>query len=75
LINTTGKVARVWTIRRPQLNPPFPAFNRAIEDAVQQWEFEPLLVQGKPAPVCIAVTTYIDWQQLGPKRWTTKAYM
>jgi outer membrane biosynthesis protein TonB len=41
---------------------PFPAFNNAITDAMQQWEFEPLLVQGKPAAFCMTVTVNINWQ-------------
>lgn len=62
LINNTGKVAHVWPIREVKFVPPFPAFNNAITDAMQQWEFEPLLVQGKPAAFCMTVTVNINWQ-------------
>jgi hypothetical protein len=62
LINNAGKVAHVWPIREVQFVPRFSAFNDAMTDAMQQWEFEPLLVQGKPAAFCITVTFNINWQ-------------
>jgi hypothetical protein len=62
LISSTGRVAHVWPIRAVKFVPPFPAFNNAITDAIQQWEFEPLLVQGKAMPVCMTVTININWQ-------------
>jgi hypothetical protein len=62
LINNTGKVAHVWPIREVRFVPPFHAFNDAITDAVRQWEFEPLVVQGKAMPVCMTVTVNINWK-------------
>jgi len=62
LINNSGKVVGVWPLREVEFTPPFPSFNSAITDAIRQWEFEPLLVQGKPAPVCMTVTVTINWQ-------------
>jgi hypothetical protein len=62
LINNTGRVAHVWPIREVKFVPPFPAFNSAITDAMKQWEFEPLLVRGKPAAFCMTVTVNINWQ-------------
>jgi hypothetical protein len=41
LVDTNGKVSRVWTAREVQFKPPFPQFNEAIVAAVRQWEFEP----------------------------------
>ena len=61
LINTSGKVVRVWPIREVEFEPPFPSFNSAIADAIRQWEFEPLILQGKAAPVCMTVTVNINW--------------
>jgi hypothetical protein len=61
LIDGTGKVTHVWPIREPELTPPFPAFNAAIVDAIRQWEFEPLIVEGKPMAVCMAATLNINW--------------
>ena len=62
LINNSGKVVRVWPIREVQFKPPFPSFNSAITDAIRQWEFEPLIVQGKPATVCMTINVNINWK-------------
>jgi TonB family protein len=62
LIDNSGKISRVWTLREVRFVPPFPAFNNAIADAIQKWQFEPLLVQGKATPACMTVTINIDWQ-------------
>ena len=62
LINNSGKIVRVWTLREIRFAPPFPAFNDAITHAIRQWEFEPLLVEGKALPVCMTVTININWQ-------------
>jgi hypothetical protein len=61
LINNSGKVVRVWPIREVEFKPPFPSFNSAITDAIRQWVFEPLILQGKAAPVCMTVTVNINW--------------
>jgi hypothetical protein len=42
-----GAVVNIWSIREFLFNPPFPPFNRAIEDAIRQWKFEPLTVKGQ----------------------------
>lgn len=34
----------------------------ATTDAIRQWEFEPLLVQGKAMPACMSVTVNINWR-------------
>jgi hypothetical protein len=62
LVSQSGKVARVWPLREVRFTPSFPAFNTAITDAIQQWEYEPLLVRGKAVPLCITVSINIDWQ-------------
>ena len=62
LINNSGKVVRVWPIHEVEFTPAFPSFNSAITEAIRHWEFEPLIVQGKPAPVCMTVTVTINWQ-------------
>jgi protein TonB len=62
LIGSSGKIARVWALREVRFVPPFPPFNNAITDAIRQWEFEPVLVQGKAMPVCVTVTVNINWQ-------------
>jgi hypothetical protein len=60
LIDTAGDVTHVWPTREDTFMPP--EFNRAIVDSIRQWEFEPLVIQGKAVPVCMAVTVFINWQ-------------
>jgi hypothetical protein len=62
LIDTNGRVSRVWTVRGVQFRPPFPHFNEAIVAAVHRWEFEPAQLDGRAVPVCMAVSTIVDWQ-------------
>ena len=59
LIDSSGKVPRVWSRREVRLVPPVPAFTDAITDAVRQWEFEPVVGKGKAVPVCMVVTVHI----------------
>ena len=61
LIGIDGGVVRVWTTRAVRFTSPFPPFNRAIVDAIQQWKFEPYRVRGQATPVCLPVTISIDW--------------
>jgi hypothetical protein len=62
LIDTRGKVSKVWAIREVNFKPPFPAFNQAIVDAVGSWEFEPTTVASVAVPICITVTFNINWR-------------
>lgn len=61
LIGVDGSVVRVWTIRDVRFKPPFPPFNRAIVDAIQQWKFEPYRVRTQATPVCLPVTITVDF--------------
>jgi hypothetical protein len=47
LISDSGKITHVWPIREVEFRPLFPPFNNAITEAIRQWEFEPVLVQGR----------------------------
>jgi len=51
------------SVRQPKKvrNAAFPAFNRAIVDAIRLWEFEPLLINGRATPACSTVTVTIDF--------------
>lgn len=62
LIDAQGRVSRIWTIQGFRFTPPFPAFNRAIVDAVGRWEFEPVAVDGKAVPACMTVSVGVNWQ-------------
>jgi hypothetical protein len=59
LVDTDGKVRRVWTLREVEATPPWPEFNQAIITAIGQWLFEPTVVQGRRVPVCMTVTVGI----------------
>jgi outer membrane biosynthesis protein TonB len=61
LLDERGRVAHVWPIREPRLKPPVPAFNAAIVDAVQEWQFEPVFVNARSSPACLTVSVTIDW--------------
>jgi hypothetical protein len=62
LLDRTGAVSEVWTIREMQFSPPFPAFSRAVVDAVWQWRFEPATIDGKAIPVCMTTTVRVDFE-------------
>lgn len=62
LLDATGTVSQVWTIREMQFIPPFPAFNRAIVDAVSQWRFEPATIDGKAIPLCMTFSVGVDFE-------------
>jgi TonB family protein len=62
VVNATGKIARVWTIRPLRIRPPFPPFNKSIVDAIQRWEYEPLRVNNEPRPFCVTMTININLQ-------------
>jgi hypothetical protein len=61
LIDTKGRVAKVWPIREPRFTPPFPQFNQAIVDAVKESLYEPLVIDGRARPVCGTMTVNINW--------------
>jgi outer membrane biosynthesis protein TonB len=56
LIGVDGKVRGVWPVKEVEFSPPWPEFNEAIEAAVRQWVFEPTKADGRPVPVCMAVS-------------------
>lgn len=59
LIGTSGRVEHVAVVSDTLFRPGHPECGRAIPDALRQWRFDPTLVQGKPTPVCMAVTVKI----------------
>ena len=54
LIAPSGKIEKVWPLKSP-----CPQVDRAITAAVQQWEYAPTLIESKPVPVCIIVSTIL----------------
>jgi len=51
LLDATGKVVHVWTVRDLEL----PAINTAITEAVRQWTYTPVTVNGDATPACMTV--------------------
>jgi hypothetical protein len=51
LLDATGKVVHVWTVRELEL----PTINTAITAAVQQWTYTPVTVNGDATPACMTV--------------------
>ncbi|NOT26858.1 MAG: energy transducer TonB, partial [Acidobacteria bacterium] len=50
IVNREGRVEDVKVIR------PIELLNRAAMNAVRQWRYEPLLINGEPAPFIVTVT-------------------
>jgi len=51
-INTSGAVASIRLLQSTR----FAAYDRRIEQAILGWTYRPFLSEGKPTPVCTAVT-------------------
>lgn len=64
LIDTRGKVSRVWTIREVKLTPALRLLNRSITDAVAKWEFAPAAVDDVPVPTCQTVTVNVNLEAI-----------
>jgi hypothetical protein len=56
LVDTKGRTVHVWTLREPKLTPESPGVSEAIVAAIQQWEYEPLVIEKTPRPFCKIVT-------------------
>ena len=52
LIAPSGKIEKVFALKIP-----CPQVDRAITVAIQQWEYAPTLIDEKPVPVCITIST------------------
>ena len=57
LVGPSGKVEQVWTLRSPCKQ-----VEQAGLEALRQWEYEPLRVEGKPVPFCMTVTTIVHFR-------------
>jgi hypothetical protein len=61
--NGEAEISKEATPKRvlaPPITPPLPAFTNAITDAIRQWEYRPLEINGVAEPVCQTVTVNID---------------
>ena len=61
LIDQEGDIRRVWVLREPIIDPPWPEFDEALVSAVRQWKYEPTIVRGRRVPVCMTVNTILHW--------------
>jgi len=61
LLDQTGRVSGVWTIRDMQFVPPFPAFNLAVVDEIRRWRFEPAMIDGKAVRLCMTTSVLVDF--------------
>jgi hypothetical protein len=62
LVDSTGTVREVWTIRPLSFEPAWPEFEAAIPAAIRKWSYEPAIVDGAAVPRCITVSVRIDWR-------------
>jgi hypothetical protein len=61
LIDETGTVRDVKTIKRPHISPPWPEVEEACRSAVLGTRYSPALRDGKPIPVYLTVTIVVDF--------------
>ncbi len=57
LIGGSGKVEKVWTLKSPCAE-----IDKVVVAAIRQWEYEPLLVDGKAVSYCSTVTINVHFQ-------------
>jgi hypothetical protein len=62
LIGPDGHVRTVSVLRDLKFTPSFPAFSKAISDAILQWRYAPTTVDGKAVPVCMTISVNIHWR-------------
>ena len=61
LVDATGTVREVWTIRPLSFDPAWPEFEAAIPAAVRKWSYEPPIVDGVATPACVTISFRINW--------------
>ena len=57
LVGTSGKVERAWVLKSPCKE-----VEQAGVDAIQQWVYEPLHLEGKPVPFCVIVSSLVHFR-------------
>lgn len=62
LIGPTGRVERLWAVREPKCEPPWPALGEAMRTAIKKWRYEPATIAGKAVATCGVTTVNIRWQ-------------
>jgi hypothetical protein len=57
-----GTITDLKVLRRVQPDPPWPEWEAAFADAILQWRYEPVVVDGRPVPVIMTITVLIHWK-------------
>lgn len=60
--DTHGEVADIRFLRKPGFDPPWPGHEEAITDAVRQWKYAPVVVDGVPTPIIFTVVVNICYR-------------
>jgi outer membrane biosynthesis protein TonB len=60
LIDPSGKVARVWLVQSGPGRRWSRAIEHAVAEAIRQWRYSPMVVDGKAVSVCMTVSTIVD---------------
>ncbi len=56
LIDQKGKVHTIWVLRHMS-----PAYDAAVAKAIQEWQYEPMLVDGAASPACVSLTMNVHF--------------
>lgn len=60
VIDESGGVREVRTLRTPILTPPCPALEDAVIAAVTEWRYKPATLDGNPVAVFLTVTLHLS---------------
>lgn len=59
-IDVAGRVSELRRIRPKTLKDRWVPYDVRFREAIGGWEYEPLLVKGKPMPVCMEISVRIE---------------
>ena len=58
--DVAGNGVEVRFLRHAAVEPPWPEFEQAIVDAIREWKYATVLVNGTPQPIIVTITVAID---------------
>jgi hypothetical protein len=61
LVDEKGRVKNVTTLKRPEIDPPWPEVEEACRASVLGTRYSPALRHGKPIPVHLTVTIVVNF--------------
>ena len=56
VIDDRGKVRDAKIVASPQIEPPWPEYEKEIIDSILKWKYKPVRVDGTPWPNCTTIT-------------------